>query len=104
MPKSTTLILAVFDRCLLTYPNEVLTILEQQLDDNDVSKIIAHFENFDSLDAALRWTDRVYYLSQDVLYRCAPDVDSKETQLLVLDSFRAELMKELHDAPNSTED
>lgn len=72
-----------------------------QLKDSEVNKIIEDFESSNNSDAAMRWTDRGYYLSQGVLYRCNPDGDSEEPQLVVPESLRAELMKELHDSPTA---
>lgn len=75
---------------------------EAQLRDPDVSKIIADFEaQLDNPEASLRWTDRGYYLSQGILYRFDPDGESEEPQLVVPESLRAELMKELHDSPTA---
>ncbi|KAJ0169595.1 hypothetical protein K1T71_014780 [Dendrolimus kikuchii] len=75
---------------------------EAQLKDPDVSNIIADFEaQFDNPEASLRWTDRGYYLSQGILYRCDPDGESDEPQLVVPESLRAELMKELHESPTT---
>ncbi|KAJ8712243.1 hypothetical protein PYW07_005085 [Mythimna separata] len=79
-------------------PNEVRTA---QLDDPEVCKIIRDFEDVASPDAAVRWADRGYYLTQGVLYRSDPDTESEEPQLVIPESLRAELMKELHDAPTA---
>lgn len=76
-------------------------VREAQLNDPEVNKIIVNFEDMSNSEAAIRWTDRGYYLSQGMLYRCDPDGESEEPQLVVPESLKAELMKELHDAPTA---
>uniref|UniRef100_A0A2A4K005 Peptidase A2 domain-containing protein n=1 Tax=Heliothis virescens TaxID=7102 RepID=A0A2A4K005_HELVI len=51
-------------------------IRDAQLNDPDVCNIIKDFENPESPDSALRWTDRGYYLSQGELYRWYSDGES----------------------------
>uniref|UniRef100_A0A2A4JT09 RNA-directed DNA polymerase n=1 Tax=Heliothis virescens TaxID=7102 RepID=A0A2A4JT09_HELVI len=53
-----------------------IIIKPDPLDDPDVCKIIKDFENSDSPDSVLRWTDRGYYLSQGELYRCYSNGES----------------------------
>lgn len=74
---------------------------EAQMEDPEVWKIIKDFEDPCNPDAAIQWTERGYYLSQGVLYRCDPDGESEEPQLVVPESLRSEIMKELHDAPTA---
>ncbi|XP_041973495.1 uncharacterized protein LOC121729152 [Aricia agestis] len=76
-------------------------IRKAQLNDSEVSKVIEDFENSDDPAAAVRWTDRGYYIERGVLYRCDPDGVSEEPQLVVPESLKAEIMKELHDAPTA---
>lgn len=72
-----------------------------QIEDPEIKGIIEDFEDSANPDAAMRWTDRGFYLSQGVLYRCDPDGESEEPQLVVPESLRTELMQELHDAPTA---
>ncbi|CAH0723961.1 unnamed protein product, partial [Brenthis ino] len=80
--------------------NVIADTLSRPLEDPEIKKIIDDFED-DDPDAALRWTRRGYYMTQGVLYRADPEGEADEPLLVVPESQRAELMKELHDAPTA---
>lgn len=71
-----------------------------QLEDSECKKIIEDFEAQDS-NLALRWTDRGYYMTQGVLYRCDPEGEIEEPLLVLPEIWREEVMKQLHDAPTA---
>ncbi|KAF8795401.1 Gag-Pol polyprotein-like protein [Argiope bruennichi] len=72
-------------------------MLEAQLADENLKKIIDSFESTQKTEDYANWTERGFLMNQGVLYRYLPDADSEEAQLVIPSSERDSIMEKNHD-------
>ncbi|GFU30805.1 retrovirus-related Pol polyprotein from transposon 17.6 [Trichonephila clavipes] len=72
---------------------------EAQLKDDNLKKIIDSFESPLKTEEYANWTERGFLMNQGVLYRCVPNADSAEAQLVIPTAERELIMERHHNDP-----
>ena len=70
----------------------VKEIRQEQRKDENVKKIVQSLESVDKDEDYANWSQRGYLMNQEILYRCLPDIDTDEAQLVVSCQERERLL------------
>ncbi|GBN53239.1 Transposon Tf2-9 polyprotein, partial [Araneus ventricosus] len=76
-------------------------IRQEQLKDEELKKIIDCFENSSKDENFANWTSRGYLMTQGILYRYSPEVETEEAQLVVPFQERERVLQQYHDVPTA---
>ncbi|GFT01022.1 retrovirus-related Pol polyprotein from transposon 412 [Trichonephila clavipes] len=74
-------------------------IRDEQIKDEELVKIISCLEDPDKNVNYVNWVERCYVMNQGVLFRCDPDSESEEAQLVIPSHERTLILKNYHDVP-----
>lgn len=71
------------------------TIRKEQLKDEDIERIVQSLEGTDE-EKARYWSGKGYFMSNDLLYRCPPDTDVQNSQVLIPKQEQARIINIYH--------